>query len=307
MAEQFVKQHIVPKRYLDRFAFKKDGKSVIGVRLNTKDVPKFFTSPTDKVGYIKNFYDVTDRDDPKYWEHYFAKEFDTLCGNFFGNFIAKATMSKNKSRIITEYDKKAFGKFIVSQILRVPENISWAYKEYPSMVKEFKKDFLQSCPKEYRALFAKIIDGYSLTKDDLKELYLNRFFTDDNIDRLSILLKDKVWIVYYNTISDTMPFVTSDNPIIVYDNCNQVEGIYHVGFANKTSTFFIPLSPKVAIAIYSNLDPDTLGKIDGEICYLDEMKYICSMNLRIMGQAYKHSFLPEPLYAELTQKQQNTY
>ena len=73
MAKQFVNQHIVPKRYLDRFASKVDGKYIIGTRYYEKKQPKLFRASTADVGYIKNFYDVTDRDDPKYWEHFFAR------------------------------------------------------------------------------------------------------------------------------------------------------------------------------------------------------------------------------------------
>ena len=34
MSKRYVKQHIVPKRYLDRFASNVKGKSIIGTRLN---------------------------------------------------------------------------------------------------------------------------------------------------------------------------------------------------------------------------------------------------------------------------------
>ena len=80
MAKDFTNQHIVPKRYLDRFGIKDRKTTIIGTRILEKGEVKFFTTSTDNVGYIKNYYDVTDKDDPKYWEHFFAKEIDTLCG-----------------------------------------------------------------------------------------------------------------------------------------------------------------------------------------------------------------------------------
>jgi hypothetical protein len=89
MGKQYVNQHIVPKRYLDRFASHVDGKSIIGTRYYVKDKPKCFPASTSDVGYIKNFYDVTDKEDPKYWEHFFANEIDTLCGAEMENIISK--------------------------------------------------------------------------------------------------------------------------------------------------------------------------------------------------------------------------
>ena len=39
-----------------------------------------------------------DKNDPKYWEHYFAREIDTLCGQDMENIIAKSTLfQKNAS------------------------------------------------------------------------------------------------------------------------------------------------------------------------------------------------------------------
>lgn len=64
MAKDFTNQHIVPKRYLDRFGIKDRKTTIIGTRILEKGEVKFFTTSTDNVGYIKNYYDVTDKDDP---------------------------------------------------------------------------------------------------------------------------------------------------------------------------------------------------------------------------------------------------
>lgn len=93
MAKDFTNQHIVPKRYMDRFG-RKDGKrTIIGTRITNKGNVKFFEDSTANVGYIKNYYDVTDKNDPKYWEHYFAREIDTMCGQAMENFITKTDLN----------------------------------------------------------------------------------------------------------------------------------------------------------------------------------------------------------------------
>ena len=105
MSEDYVKQHIVPKRYLDRFATPKNGKCIIGVSMVTKGKTKLFPAATDKIGYIKNYYEVTDKEDPKYWEHYFADTVDSLCGTKLQNFISGVMLSNNNAIAITEEDK----------------------------------------------------------------------------------------------------------------------------------------------------------------------------------------------------------
>ena len=93
MAKDYTNQHIVPKRYLDRFGTKDGKRTIIGAQIVDKGNVRFFTDSTVNVGYIKNYYDVTDKNDPKYWEHYFAREIDTLCGQDIENIIAKVTLS----------------------------------------------------------------------------------------------------------------------------------------------------------------------------------------------------------------------
>lgn len=92
MAKDYTNQHIVPKRYLDRFGMKDGKRTIIGTRIVNKGNVRFFTDSTVNVGYIKNYYDVTDKNNPKYWEHYFAREIDTLCGQDTENIIAKVTL-----------------------------------------------------------------------------------------------------------------------------------------------------------------------------------------------------------------------
>ena len=38
---------------------------------------------------------------------------------------------------------------------------------------------------------------------------------------------------------------------------------------------------------------------DGRSVLLDDLKYIISRNIKIMAQAYHHSFIPQPLYDEV--------
>ena len=302
MPKDYVKQHIVPKRYLDRFTFEKNGKPVIGVRMEKNGKVSFFTSPTDKVGYIKNIYDVDDKDNPKYWEHYFANEFDSLCGTYFDNFISKATLSRNQSRIITEADKNLLSKFLVGQILRNPQNFDYAFNRYPEFVKDYKAQLLQRVPKKARGKVSNAINNYRMSKREIIELYLNKFFGEEGLKVPREILKSRIWVVYDNCIANKMPFATSDNPVIVLDHNNNSRGIYNVGFANKTASYFFPMSKRIAIAIYSNLDSNTIGSIDGKLYRTDETEFIGNMNMRITEQAYRHTFIPQPYFDRLYKK-----
>ncbi len=54
MSKKYVKQHIVPKRYLDRFAFNANGKNIIGTRLVINNKIKLFENITSTRQFIIN-------------------------------------------------------------------------------------------------------------------------------------------------------------------------------------------------------------------------------------------------------------
>lgn len=147
MAKEYTDQHIVPKRYLDRFGTKDGKRTMIGTRFTAKGKPRFFIEATDNVGYIKNYYDVTDKDDPKYWEHFFAKEIDILCGRDMENIIAKATLSKINAPVLLAHDKEVLSKIIIAQLMRIPENIDYVTEQiYPKVSRQVKEDVAATLP-----------------------------------------------------------------------------------------------------------------------------------------------------------------
>ena len=75
-------------------------------------------------------------------------------------------------------------------------------------------------------------------------------------------------------------------------------GLLCNGLANPGTCVFYPLSPTVAVAIYSRLGiiGDSIKQCDGRKMILKDLNYIGQQNIKIIAQAYYHSFLPYPLY-----------
>lgn len=147
MAKDYTNQHIVPKRYLDRFGTKDGKRTIIGSRIVDKGNVRFFTDSTVNVGYIKNYYDVTDKNDPKYWEHYFAREIDTLCGQDMENIIAKVTLSCPDTIVLSAHDKQVLSKLIIAQLMRIPESIDYVKTVlYPRVSAQVKEDLVSTLP-----------------------------------------------------------------------------------------------------------------------------------------------------------------
>lgn len=302
MAKNYINQHIVPKRYLDRFGMKDDSRTIIGTRIVTKGTVKFFTDSTENVGYIKNYYDVTDKNDPKYWEHFFAREIDTLCGKDMENIIAKATLSQKNAIVLSEQDKEVLAKVIIAQLMRIPDSVEYVTSHlYPRVSKKVKEEVLSSLPQFLIEKYGERLKNMEFSAQYQKELLLNHAFLPENFERYCRILQEGVWILYINMQRDTTPFITSDNPVLVEGVGRKDAGMFRIGLANPSTCIFYPLSPRIAVAIYSR--QGFLGvaadEYDGRKVVLDDLKYIINRNLKIMEQAYHHSFIPQPLYDDI--------
>jgi hypothetical protein len=263
---------------------------------------KFFEDSTANVGYIKNYYDVTDKNDPKYWEHYFAREIDTLCGQAMENFIAKVTLTQNDLDVLSNQDKEMLSKIIVAQLMRVPESIDYVKNViYPRVSAQVKEDLISVLPPDFVAKHREQIISTEFSEQYQKELMFNHSFESANFDRYCDVLQTGVWVVYVNTHRDIMPFLTSDNPVLVEGVGSNHTGIFPNGLANPATCIFYPLSPRIAVSIYHRHGflSVVAKEYDRRRILLDDAKYITSRNVKIMAQAHRHSFIPQPLYDEL--------
>ena len=302
MAKGYTNQHIVPKRYLDRFGTKDGKRTIIGTRIVSKGNVRFFTESTENVGYIKNYYDVTDKNDPKYWEHYFVREIDTLCGQDMENIIAKVTLSCPNVTVLSAHDKEVLSKLIIAQLMRIPKSIDYVKTVlYPRVSAQVKEDLVSTLPPAFFEKHREQIMNTEFSEQDQKELVLNHSFEPVNFDRYCKVLQDGIWVAYLNTRWDTMPFLTSDNPVLLEGVGSKETGMFRNGLANPATCIFYPLSPGIAVAIYSRQGILGLAadEYDGRKVLLDELKYIMSRNVNIMAQAHRHSFIPQPLYDEI--------
>lgn len=301
MAKEYVNQHIVPKRYLERFAFKKDNKYLIGTRRCVNGKIKLFTESVEKVGYIKNFYDVSDKDDPKHWERFLCDNIDYLYGSDLDRIISNAILSQNYVKILSDYDKEVLSKIIIAQLLRIPYSINHTYDAYPRIAERAKEEMLLVFPTALQQKLKPIVDKVDFSRMEQKEIYLNHIFDIETFNKYCNILKSKIWVVYMNIIYDSMPFVTSDNPVLVEGFLNSNNGLYNNGLINPDTCFFFPISPKIALACYSKDGPVGIIKNEYENRKIpvDEIKFIEYKNNCIIDQAYNHAFIPKPMFDEL--------
>ena len=123
MGKGYTNQHIVPQSYLKRFAEKNsnNGKYHICVFSKSRKVGKgpFIRSIKD-VGFIKNYYDVSIREDPKYWEHFIDRNIENKSERTINGVISKITLQQLEHFTILSQEKVTIARFLGFQMMRVP-------------------------------------------------------------------------------------------------------------------------------------------------------------------------------------------
>ena len=300
MGEEFVKQHIVPQAYLNRFAFEDENKreKVIGVRLSSQNNKKvnFFTNSVKSVGYINNYYDTLQKEDKKHWEHYFDENFDTLCGKPLDNIISTITLSTLNVQVINTEAKSILSRIILSQSFRVPAYLDNQMEKSISMIDSYKTEAIKQNP-NLPIDKQELIKQITFDDDMRKDIILSSVLNKEHFHKYCNKLEQKTWIVYFNNIRNKLPYVTSDNPVLFCNHKGIPTKIDNIGLASDELVIFYPLTPSILIGIYS---PDAylglLKQYDGNRFNINEEKFIININLKIMSQSYKHSFLPKPLF-----------
>ena len=300
MAEHFRKQHIVPQAYLNRFAKKQDTTYVIGTRLNgTESRPvKLFTSPVADVAYKENYYDTTKQADPKYWEHFLGKTVDTLCGRPLENIVSKLTLNISDDFTLTPDDIHTLAQIVFAQIVRVPGFLNHEMGYAEELVETYMPDLVRqfSLTTEQRAE----IEEWWMTKDALKNVVLSSAFDKDRFDRNCSALEKKIWIIFYNGIRQHLPFITSDNPVLLYDTKRQPVLLTDLGLESNRLVIMFPLTPSLLVGIYpTSMYLGKLNEFDRKRIVLTEKdeKFIMDLTTEQIARSRVHSFLPEPLFS----------
>lgn len=301
MSEDFKKQHIVPKRYLDRFATKGEKGYIIGIRIQKTNKVSLFTNATCNVGYIDNFYDVSDKNEPKYWEHYLANQIDSLYGSDMENIIATITLSCNDIVVLSNANKEVLARVMVAQMMRIPDSVDYVKKIYERVSKKVKNEVLSILPSILVEKYGERIMKTEMSPQWQKEQFFNYTFAPENFQKYCDILKKRIWVVYINPYQSEIPFVTSDNPVLVEGIGKSKIGLFYNGLASPTTCIFYPLTPTIAVANYARDGIFGLlaNELDGKKIVLDDKKYIMDKNIKIIEQAYHHSFIPQPLFDEI--------
>lgn len=266
-------QHIVSKAYLNHFSSTMGSKypKVCVCRKNPSGYHTFIKS-THKIGYIKDFYNVSTRIDPKFWEKYFSIHIEPGYKATLDGIISKTVLVNRNIPILNTQDKLSLGRLIAFQIMRVPSFMDNRIKEgleigqaYWKIINRKIGNILSSDQKN------KIME-YLLLEDGIKDLYLENITNEQSLENYAHVLMQRTWLIIYNNTD--MPFFTSDNPVLVFKQGSSLnETNYGIGYFD--SDIYYPLSSHVMLYIVPNwlIGPDVI---------IGDRHFICNSDLELV-------------------------
>lgn len=294
----FTKQHIVPRAYINNFADRGTGKDkyLIGVVQKNR---KHYIQSTNNIGYIENYYDVACSDDTKKWEHFFDQEIERPCLKTIKNIIARVFMSNFRDIVLTDAERMSLSRFIIAQFLRVPDFIDYQINNaqnniFPKYISEFLLIYNEVLTEQQK----NVVKNIRFTNDQIKDFILSYVNDPQKAAQYCEILMSKPWVLYINKCCDSIPFITSDNPVIMTNLHTKSFSRSDNGLGNQNTVIFFPINPYIAIGIYPHSFSSSLKKVNCREVILSEkdISFITTMNKCEINQCYNQFFMPVYFY-----------
>lgn len=298
--EDHVNQHIAPKRYLSRFAEKNGEKYIVGVVLKREHFLTFFKESIDNVGYVKRFYDVTCREDKKYWEKYFAENIDTLYGMPLETIISSINLTKPGKCCLSESQKQTLSTIICSQMLRVPKVINKHIDGAPAFVEEWKSRFIEEAKHFLPKSFVDTIKDIQLDADEIKDKYLSKITDAKTLDLYTDVLLKRIWFVFVNNTD--MPYMTCDSPVLQWNLWGNSMNDSDIGIGRQDTALAFALTPTIMILMLprteSFLGTEAYENIKTVLNH-ESMKFIHNYNAMQIENCYQHAFMTTGMFEKM--------
>jgi hypothetical protein len=164
-----------------------------------------------------------------------------------------------------------------------------------SISKDVSEKVLDNIIKVYGNLFTKEqlekIESYKRDDEIIKELQLEIINNKDRIDRLSLLLKDRIWIVYKNINYKICPFVTSDHPIVYFNYKNRKTDFNSNGLGITETIIYFPLNREILLALFpKNMYYTPLDDLNDRFQLLNDNAFVMKLNKAQYEQCHRQTY-----------------
>lgn len=207
--------HYVPQVYLRNFSNK--NKNEYQINVIDKKTGEVYKANIKNVSCEKNYNRVENLENPNYWEEYYSQNIENKLNKFFENLTAIATVTLSDKEIFDEKTKEKFCKIIISQTYRTKKNRDKLMKDGGEFLVQTTKKLADTIQGQVSKEAEEYIRNWKPDYDFLKGETLKVINDERLYEKIKNGLLEKNWVLYRNKNYKTMPFITSDNPVYIYN------------------------------------------------------------------------------------------
>lgn len=301
------KHHYVPQVYLRYFAKERKKKEFI-LYVYDKRQDKTFPRNIKDIGYEKNYNRVHNGkylpplpdDNELHYENKFRELIENDWNSIVHKFTATCTLSQQK-KILSDDMKFMLAKLIVIQVLRTPYARELTRKVGLKSSKELFDELtpiIKSVPRDdIIKSFSKMKREFTFNEEQTKAFHLFATTNNDRIEEFAnMLVQNRIWVVYRSPNKEFFPFVTSDNPVMLYNPISRRYGIGNNGIENNFTIIGFPVTPEYYIISFHKKSP--LGDFsieNGDRCVTVESKTVAVLDRHQTNQCFRQVYLPKYL------------
>ncbi len=298
------KHHFVPQAYL-KFFSEENTKGEYYIQVFDKISGTVFTANIGDIAEKKNFNKVekerfvftTPNEDPLYYEYKYSEIFESRIPQIIRNITSTCTLCKSTVPVLTDNIKKDLAMMIIVQLLRTPQSRRYSYdigRPISDRVIMNIREQIGSLHNNIRKNeFLSVLDDFEYNEKFINSYHL-QFSTD--IDRLEkyaqILIENRSWVIYENDLYKFIPFVTSDNPVVMLNMKTGDLGFGVNGLDNHMTVINMSLTPKYMVSMYHkrNLFGHYSQSYENMCIPVDDKKFVINQTLLQIEQATRQVY-----------------
>lgn len=284
MGKNTRKSHFVPQAHIRNFGYKNNNTYKIIVFDKKKNCT--YRTSIDDIACKRDFYEVSNKK-ANYWEKWYGK-IEQNIPTVYGTLIINSRFSTNGDKVLSEYLKKELSLIIVSQLLRTDVS----KKHFTKMGFDITNNFIDVIENTLKSQLSdkhiEVLDKYRNNEDFIYSNALEHWNSNSFLRKSINILTKKIWIVHRNINYKDKPFVTSDNPVVMYNFYTKKLGFDYNGLIKDGTIIYFPINKELLIAIYPNFK--SLESRNNSIDFLNDNKFVMNFNRANYEQCERQVF-----------------
>lgn len=233
------RNHFVSRGYL-RFFCNDDEKILV----YDKESKNCYTTTVDNICVKRNIYNAVENNEEISWETFYT-EIDKNVPNIIRKIKQNCEINIMDKPFQVGNIKQDIALIMIIQMLRTPERIFSQTELYNEILDSFMKELNDNNVSDKEEKI-KIIQKYN-SKEYYKGIALRGINMPEQLIKYANILLTKTWVIYKNNTRNK--FITSDNPVILYNFINKSIGMEN-GIGRKDTIILYPITPQYLIELF---------------------------------------------------------